>query len=380
MPSEHARLSPSSAHRWMTCTIAPTLEATMPEETSAFAEEGTTAHAWGEIKLVTYLSEGNYDKIKVADDASMDEYTSDYADYVIAVYEGAKAEIPDAQLHVEQRLDMSEWVPGCFGTADAVVVSDSTLHVIDLKYGRGVPVSAGTNAGDNPQLSLYAGGAFAFFSPLYDIDTVAVHIFQPRLNNISTATFKADDLLAWLEQTVKPAAEKAAAGDGEPVAGEHCRFCKVRRRCRARADWAQMLADKRKDAESRMLSEEEIAEILPTLDSITGWCKDIAEEAHERARNGHRIPGYKLVRGRSTRKVSDPDGLVERLHEAGKDDSEIYKPREVKTITELEKMLGTKVFGELSEGCIERPPGKISLVPETDKRPEYNAAAEDFEL
>ena len=174
MPDRHALLGPSSSHRWLACPPSARLEETFPDVTSEYAEEGTQAHALCEALLTK--------RVIFCDDEEMLGYAEAYCDFVEEELNAAKAKTPDAKLLVEQELDFGEYVPEGFGTSDAVIVSDNVLEVIDFKYGKGVPVSAI----GNPQLRLYALGAYLSLSPIYDFDTVKMAIFQPRINNITT--------------------------------------------------------------------------------------------------------------------------------------------------------------------------------------------------
>ena len=226
MPDRHALLGPSSSHRWLACPPSARLEETFPDVTSEYAEEGTQAHALCEALLTK--------RVIFCDDEEMLGYAEAYCDFVEEELNAAKAKTPDAKLLVEQELDFGEYVPEGFGTSDAVIVSDNVLEVIDFKYGKGVPVSAI----GNPQLRLYALGAYLSLSPIYDFDTVKMAIFQPRINNITTDTIAVDDLLKWAKEYVAPRAELAFKGEGEFCVGEHCRFCKASAICRARAEVA----------------------------------------------------------------------------------------------------------------------------------------------
>jgi hypothetical protein len=267
---------------------------------------------------------------------------------------------------LEQRLDFSEWVPEGFGTGDVVIVSGGTLEVIDLKFGKGVQV----DAKDNSQLRLYALGAWNEYEMLFDIENVRMTIVQPRLNHISTDEMKLTDLVEWADTYVKPRADMAMNGEGEYVPGAHCRFCKARFTCRARAKEA-IEADFKEPA---LLDDSEIAELLNKVEQIEKWAKDIQEYARSKAEQGTKFTGWKLVEGRSVRKYSNPEEVANRLFAEGYGESDLYE-RELKGITALEKSLGKKRFNELVADLIVKPAGKPSLVPEDDKRPEYNSLA-----
>jgi hypothetical protein len=358
---KHAILSASGAHRWLKCTPSARLEQDFKDEQSPYAKEGTKAHRLAEQWLQYHLGERS-------DPPQGEPEMTDYVEvYVNAVLERAT---PEATVLLEQRLDFSPWVPEGFGTGDAVIISNGRLEIVDLKYGKGVPVSAE----ENPQLRLYALGAINDFDWLYDFDTVRMTIVQPRLDNISSEEMTVDELWQWGE-SIKPLAMRAFIGEGDFIPGEHCRFCKARYTCRARAEANLELA--RLDFQTpETLNVEEIAEVLKQAEDLQRWVRDVKEYALNQAhRHGVKFPGWKVVEGRSVRKYADEEAVARRLQEEGHDP---YR-KVLLTITELEKQLGRKRVGEVIGDLIEKPPGKPTLVPETDKRPEIlTAAAEDF--
>ena len=355
---KHAVLAPSAAHRWLTCTPSARLEERFPDETSSYAEEGTKAH-----KIAEGLLRGEIDDPTPDEMNDMLEHVGQYVEVVMEKL------TPGADLYVEQYLDFSPWVPEGFGTGDAVIVSDEAIEIVDLKYGKGVKI----DAEGNPQLRLYALGAYNQFGALYNFDKVRVTIVQPRLDHISSEELTVEELLKWGEE-IKPIAQKAFKGEGEFNPGPHCRFCKARRSCRARAEYHMNLA-RYEFKEPALLSVEEIAEILKQADDLAAWAKEVKEHALTLAfRDGVKIPGWKVVEGRSTRKIADEAALAEKLAAEGVDP---FK-QVLKTITELEKAVGKKRFNEIAAGLIEKPPGRPTLVEETDKRPEINRAAIDF--
>lgn len=381
----HAVLSASGAHRWLVCTPSARLEAELPDSTSFYAEEGTLAHELAEALLRRCLDEispEEFDRFvrEVSKDprysGEMLEHVQAYVDVAMERINEARARNADALVLVEQRLDFSRWVPDGFGTGDCVIVADDTLEVIDLKYGQGVPVQA---AG-NPQIRLYALGALDTYAPLYDIERIRMTIVQPRLDSVTTDELTAAELLEWGETVVRPAAEKASAGEGDPVPGEHCRFCKVRATCRARAEYNLELA--RYDfAPPELLTDEEIAQVLARAEELQRWAADIQEYALQQALNGNPPPGWKLVEGRSTRRYTDETAIYNALVDAGYDPDDIA-PRTLLSVSKLEKRLGRKTFQELVGHWVDKPPGKPTLVPESDKRPALSgieAARRDFQ-
>lgn len=371
MPNKHALLSASSAYRWLACPPSALLSAKYEDTSSSYAQEGTAAHALAEYKVLKALGRKADDPTENLDyfNEEMDEATDAYAGYVLEQVAEAKKATTDPIVLVEQRVDFSTYVPDGFGTADALIIADNKLSITDLKYGRGVLVEAD----HNPQLMCYALGAYEMFSALYDIETVSMTIFQPRRDSVSVFEMKASDLLDWAENTLKPKAELAAEGKGDFTAGEHCRFCKAKADCRARAE-ANLALARYDFALPPTLTDADIEAILPLLDELTSWAEDIKAYALTRAVAGKEWYGYKLVAGRSNRKYVNEDAVAKKVSDAG------FNPYEEKLlgITAMTKLLGKNRFEELLEGLIEKPQGKPTLVPESDKRPAMNSAKEDF--
>lgn len=371
-PQEHALLSASSAHRWLHCPPSAKLTAGVTEAPGEAALQGTAAHALAEHKLRRALKQQSKRPVSEYEDDEMDSYTDDYVSYVLEQYEQAKQATPGAVIYIEQRLDFSHVVPGGFGTGDCLVVADGTLHVIDLKYGLGVLVEAEWN----PQMMLYSLGALALFDALYDIEQVALTVFQPRRENVSTWTISVTELNKWVEQTLKPAAELAANGGGEFCAGTWCQFCRIASTCRARAE-ANLELAKFEFAPPAELSADEMADVLAQIPGLTRWASDVQDYALSQALSGERYEGFKLVAGRSIRKYTDETAVAEAAKAAGYRD--IYK-RSLLTITAMEKLMGKKQFSEILGDLVVKPEGKPTLVPLCDKRPELqiSTAADDF--
>jgi len=373
----HAILGPSSAKRWMTCTPSARFSEKFENTSSEYANEGTAAHEYAEIILsCDTIRENEFRETNKYYDGEMEEAVKFYTDIVLEKFHAAKKEDPAAILMLEQKLDLSEYIPEGFGTGDAVIIHNNVLEVIDLKYGKGIPV----RAKDNPQLKIYGLGAYGTFSMIYDIDTVITTIIQPRLDSITTDTMSVDELLEWAEKEVKPKAELAWKGEGEYMPGEHCQFCRGKNRCKALAD-KQLEIAKYEFKDPNILTDDDIVDILNRVDDLTKWASNVKKYALEQSENhGKKWPGYKLVEGRSTRKISDPDKLVKVLSKEY-DPVLLYKPKEMLGITALEKLVGKKHFIEVAGKYIVKPPGKPTLVPETDKRPEINtnkSAQADF--
>lgn len=356
----HAVLSASASHRWLMCTPSARLEKNFEDITSPYAEEGTKAHALAEKTLTGFLKNGK-SRVEYPENVEMQEACQRYVDICIEKINGARQISKDSQIKVEQRLDFSSWVPEGFGTGDMVIISDEFLEIIDLKYGKGVPVSAINNS----QMRLYALGMFDAYGYLYGADEVRMTIVQPRLDSISTETISVKDLLAWGEE-VKEKAKIAFAGKGEFCAGAHCRFCKARHTCRAHADYE--LKNIKEDLQAPELEDFEISDILLRAKGIKTWLDGLEAYALGKALDGYDWPGMKLVEGRSNRKITDDSKAVHILVEAGYNPDDIYKPQALRSITDLEKLCGKKTFSELLSGVIEKPPGKPTLVSEKDKR------------
>ena len=387
MPEEHARLGASGAYRWMACPPSVKQEEKFPDKESEYAAEGTLAHSMAELIIrynnheftkKTFSTRMNKLRKEELYGKDMEDYIAEYTNAVWEIFNEAKSSCPDAQLLAEQRLDFSEYVPDGFGTGDVVIIADDMVQVIDLKYGKGVGVSAI----ENPQLRLYGIGAYLEHSMLYDIRRVKMTIIQPRLENISTEELTVEELLKWAEEEVRPRAELAMAGKGEYQAGEHCRFCKAKAACRARAEHNLELT-KLDFRDPDILEEWEIGEVLQRANELNSWVKDVTDYVFDQALNyGKKFEGWKLVEGRSNRKYADEGTVSQILTQAGYDSSEILKEPQLLGITDMTKLLGKKKFEELLSGQIIKPKGKPVLVPETDKRPELNtadSAKEDFE-
>lgn len=376
----HALLSPSAAHRWLHCTAAPRLEANVIDEGSSFALEGTLAHAYCALKLKQYMDWPTDSEVEEINQLNaqyhtgeMDEYTDTYKTIVLEKYNAARVATPDARLLVETRLDFSEYIPDAFGTADAIIIADGVMEVIDFKYGKGVKVSAYKN----PQMLIYALGAYDRFSFDYRIERVRMTIVQPRIDNLSEYEISVSDLMAWVDTELKPKAQQAYEGNGPQVPGEWCQFCKVKSSCRALTERCKQTAEKYPDP--KLLSADELATaVLPILPTIKTWLTGVEDYALQQALSGVQLPGWKLVEGRSNRKIIDPEAAAVALNQAGYKTAEIYKPQELRTITELEKLTGKKQFAAICGDYIDKPQGKPTLAPESDKRPAIDPAADDF--
>ena len=371
-PEKHAKLSASSAHRWMNCNPSANLEREFADKSSEAAAEGSAAHALCEHKLRKALKQRSTRPTSKYDSDEMEMYTDSYLEFVLEQIEIAKQHCADPFVLIEQRLDFSCYVPDGFGTGDCLIVADKLLHIIDFKYGLGVLV----DAEDNPQMMLYALGALRLFDALYDIDTVSMTIFQPRRENVSTWTISVSELEEWAEKTLRPKAELAFKGEGEFNPGPWCTFCKAAVKCRARAEEKLALAQY-EFAKPPLLTDEEIEDILSRLDDLTKWANEIAAYAQDAAINhGKQWNGFKLVEGRSNRKYTDESAVIAAATASGS--RAIFK-KSLIPITEMEKLMGKKTFAEVLGGLVIKPQGQPTLVPASDKRPAIHTGAKhDF--
>ena len=372
MPAkEHAVLAASSANRWLHCPPSVKLcEGSGREElVSEYAVEGTEAHALGEFKLLKALGRKAMNptkKLKFYNE-EMENCTDGYRDFVMETVEQAKLSSPDPIILVEQRVDFSSWVPKGFGTADALVIADGTLSICDYKHGQGIMV----DATDNPQLKCYALGALAMFDVLYDIAKV-------RLRFISQGA-KTSASLRWIKRSIRMGQcclsqlLPCFVGKGDFHCGEWCRFCKAKCICRARAEANLLLAQHDFRLPSTLV-EAEIEVILSKVDELSVWANDVKDYALQQAISGKEWKGWKLVEGRSTRRYTSDSVVTQVVTEAGFDPYE----KKLLGITAMQKLLGKQRFEELLKAYIEKPPGKPTLVPESDKRPAINNAKFDF--
>ncbi len=367
----HALLSASASHRWIECPPSARQCEKVADTTSEYALQGTDAHALCEYKVKKYLGEKVRNpsrKLKYYDQ-EMEECSDVYAGLITENVEKAKGDGLNPLVMIEQRLDFSRFVPQGFGTGDCVIIAGKTLHIIDFKYGKGVEVSAE----NNPQMMCYALGAAEMFGVLYDIDTVKMTIFQPRIANISEWSISIDELYHWANEVLKTAAELAYNGEGEYKAGNHCRFCKIKAKCRKRMEYNMELA-KYDFAMPDTLEDTEISILLGKLDELISWAGDVKEYALQQALTGKTYEGYKVVEGRSSRKYVDDEKVAEAVKAAG------FDPYEQKLlgVTAMTSLMGRKKFDEVLGELVIKPAGKPTLVPKSDKRAPITLAIDDF--
>lgn len=370
MSSNHAILGASSAERWLNCTPSALLTADMPDTASAYAAEGTLAHKLCELAVRENMA---FDKSGMEFDAKYNaiqtdpnytpEMESAALDYIEAINEIFYGFPSTPYLALEQRVDFSEYVPDGFGTADCVLIGSGILHIVDFKYGKGVPVSPVNNA----QLMLYALGAYLRYQPLYDILRVRWTIVQPRNGGVSETQEKsAAWLINWAENNVKPRAEQASTGEGDYAVGEWCRFCKARSTCRARAEY-NLALEGFSATKPPLLDSSEIGDALKRATDLKSWLSDLEEYTLSAVLTGREIPGWKAVEGRSVRAWTDQEAAFQAIISDGTPEAMLYERKPV-TLAATEKLLGKKAFKSY-EAWVTVPPGKPTLAPETDKRP-----------
>lgn len=365
----HALLSASGAHRWMNCTPSAILETQFPDTTSEAAKEGTLAHELAEAKVMHYMHIDGFTKRKLTTRINkmkknplwqdeMDKYTDEYLDFI-------KTEALSYKVHpfvkVEEKIDLTAYVPDGFGTADCIIIAAGVLQVIDLKYGKGVPVSPERNE----QLMLYALGAYAKYGFLFDIRSVKLSIVQPRIDNTSSWVITIDSLLEFGEM-VKEKANVAIKGEGTHNPGDWCRFCRARRNCRARADENVKLAFAT-EKKPPLITNEEVGEYLRLGEDVAKWLSDLKDYALTECLAGKDVPGWKAVEGRSLREWTNMEEAFNAISKDGMDEAMLYE-RKPLSLAQVEKLMGKAHFNDVCMMYVTKKPGKPTLVMESDKR------------
>lgn len=378
---QHALLSASSASRWLVCPPSARLEEGIPDEQNQSAAEGTLAHSICELKLnylITDMTKRTFNTRmnKLRKNHLYQEEMQGYTDEYIGYIENIMNNLPDKPyVAVEIKLDYSHYAPEGFGTGDCIVLYRDTIHVIDFKYGKGVPV----NAEGNPQLALYALGVLQRYGLLFPLEKVVLHVIQPRLHNFSSWETTVEEIREWGEKYVSPRAELAFKGEGDFYSGEHCRFCKAVN-CRHRAYEYVGLLEEYQEKLPPLLMDEEVGQILTRAEQLVSWYNKLKKYALNTMLSGKEIFGWKIVEGRSNRAFTDYDRVVSVMEAAGYKKEMLYQNTPL-SLTELEKMLGKKDFQDICGSLVVKPPGAPTIAKESDKRPAYNprtSAAEDF--
>lgn len=378
----HAVLSPSSSERWLNCTPSARLAEEAGSKTSEYAEEGTTAHELAEYALKSWIYGTFYpecDDLPVPQEIAsnkdyseeMKEAISRYVDFVTGeFYEMQKGPFGGSvATYLEEELDISKYAPDSFGSADVSLVSEQIVHIIDLKYGKGVKVSA-----ESPQFKMYALGVLAKFGGP-KVKRVRMSVAQPRLNHYDTIEMGVSDLLEWAEEVLKPKSKLAYEGKGEQVVGSWCRFCPVKATCRAQRN--EITKDFEDRPDTLLMTDEEIVDMLSKIDRYKSWLESINQYAYSEAVKGKKWNGYKLVEGRSARKIVDPDKVRDKLLNTYLEDEVLNIS--LKGITDLEKLMGKKVFAAEFGEYVKSQPGAPKLVPDSHPGKDYDTAS-DFDI
>lgn len=368
----HALLSASSAHRWLKCTKSARLEEQFPDTTSEAAKEGTLAHELAELRVRNYFRPADVSKRKLTfaikkmkEDPLWDDemlvHTETYLDHI----KQTALKLPsEPYVEVEKRVDYSQYAPDGFGTADMIMIQGNTLYVIDFKYGKGVPVSAEKN----PQMMLYALGAYESCKILYPIERIHLAIVQPRLpDGITEWECLLGELLEFGDY-VKERAALAIAGTGEFAPGEKtCKFCRARKQCRARSDYNVKQAFDLGELPP-LITPEEAGKRLLAMRDVAAYQKDLQEWALSECLAGKEVPGWKAVEGRRSRDWTDMDAAFEKLTKSGVVAEEILWEKKPLTLAQVEKTIGKKDFSDAVGEFVIQKPGKPALVEASDKR------------
>lgn len=380
----HAVLSPSSSERWLNCTPSARLADAAGSKTSEYAEEGTTAHELAEHVLGCWIH-GTFlpecEEIPVPENTASNKYYSEEMKEAISHYVAfVTGEFYEMQkglfgghvtMHLEEKLDISEYAPKSFGSADVALVSEQMLHIIDLKYGKGVKVPA-----ESPQFKMYALGVLAKFGGS-KVRRIRMSVAQPRLRHFETIEVDVRDLLDWAEKVLRPKAKLAYEGKGEQVVGSWCQFCPVKATCRAQKN--EIIKDFEEHPDTLVMTDEEIVDMLGKLDRYRSWLESLNQYAYAEAMKGKKWDGYKLVEGRSARKIIDPDKVRDRLLKTYLEDEVLNIS--LKGITDLEKLMGKKVFAAEIGEYVKSQPGAPKLVPDSHPGKDYERdAASDFDV
>lgn len=378
----HAVLSPSSSERWLNCTPSARLAEEAGSKTSEYAEEGTVAHELAEYALKSWTDGTFYpecEELPVSQEIASNKYYSEemkeaisrYVDFVTGeFYEMQKGPLGGpVATYLEEKLDISKYAPDSFGSADVSLVSEQIVHIIDLKYGKGVKVPV-----ESPQFKMYALGVLAKFGGP-KVKRVRMSVAQPRLNHYDTIEMGVSDLLEWAEEVLKPKAKLAYEGKGEQVVGSWCQFCPVKATCRAQKN--EIIKDFEDHPDTLLMTDEEIVDMLGKIDRYKSWLESINQYAYTEAMKGKKWDGYKLVEGRSARKIVDPDKVRDKLLNTYLEDEVLNIS--LKGITDLEKLMGKKVFAAEVGEYVKSQPGSPKLVPDSHPGKDYDTAS-DFDI
>lgn len=380
---EHALLSPSSSSRWLNCTPSARLAENAENKSSVYAEEGTLFHEICEYCLAQWNA-GVWEPDPFGEELpelkddhlmhplfkqEMFKHARNYCDFVMNENYNLEKSDGACKMLLEEKVDISEYAPECFGSVDCQLVGRDTLIVIDLKYGEGVKVYAERNT----QMMLYALGAI---KGKPSIKTIRLVIAQVRLNHFDVWEISANDLLQWADKVLKPTAKKAFAGKGEQKMGDWCGFCPVKAQCRKQ--YEAVVNDFDRYEYPELLTEDEICDLIEKIDKYKGWLESVNKFVYDEALRGHKWKGYKLVAGRSSRVITDEEAIRQDLLTKKYLEDEIFNIK-LKGIGDLEKLVGKKQFSALYGQYVKSKPGNPKLVPDSAPGDEINPLS-DFDI
>lgn len=380
---EHALLSPSSSSRWLNCTPSARLSENAENKSSVYAEEGTLFHEICEYCLAQWNA-GVWEPDPFGEELpelkddhlmhplfkqEMFRHARNYCDFVMNENYNLEKSDGACKMLLEEKVDISEYAPECFGSVDCQLVGRDTLIVIDLKYGEGVKVYAERNT----QMMLYALGAI---KGKPSIKTIRLVIAQVRLNHFDVWEISANDLLQWADKVLKPTAKKAFAGKGEQKMGDWCGFCPVKAQCRKQ--YEAVVNDFDRYEYPELLTEDEICDLIEKIDKYKGWLESVNKFVYDEALRGHKWKGYKLVAGRSSRVITDEEAIRQDLLTKKYLEDEIFNIK-LKGIGDLEKLVGKKQFSALYGQYVKSKPGNPKLVPDSAPGDEINPLS-DFDI
>lgn len=380
---EHALLSPSSSSRWLNCTPSARLAENAENKSSVYAEEGILFHEICEYCLAQWNA-GVWEPDPFGEELpelkddhlmhplfkqEMFRHARNYCDFVMNENYNLEKSDGACKMLLEEKVDISEYAPDCFGSVDCQLVGRDTLEVIDLKYGEGVKVYAERNT----QMMLYALGAL---KGKPSIKSIRLVIAQVRLNHFDVWEISANDLLQWADKVLKPTAKKAFAGKGEQKVGDWCGFCPVKAQCRKQ--YEAVVDDFDKYEYPELLTEDEICDLIEKIDKYKGWLESVNKFVYDEALRGHKWKGYKLVAGRSSRVITDEEAIRQDLLTKKYLEDEIFNIK-LKGIGDLEKLVGKKQFSALYGQYVKSKPGNPKLVPDSAPGDEINPLS-DFDI
>lgn len=378
----HAILGASSSKRWMTCTPSARLELTVktPEPESGFAVEGTVAHDLFEQVLgnqVGIIDDGTFETELTRIREICTEKGFDYDEMIIHVQTCStfvrNYMQPGDTILLEKRVEYTRWVPEGFGTSDVVIYGNDRIHVLDLKYGKGLKV----NAQDNSQMRIYALGTVQTLN--VTADKVITTVMQPRLNHFDSEEMEYGALLRWANEEVVPAAQLAWKGAGDFKPGpETCRFCKAKAVCnaRARTDVNEAINDFaiiRQKAPDRM-TDAEVAKLMERAKSFVKWIEDAQEYLTKQAVAGDIPEGYKLERHSRSRAWTSKIDVRAKLEKLSVPVEDYMTKPDLKSVAQLETVLGRQFFQVHFGDLTEKHYGPPKLV----KKEAEDGGAEDF--